>query len=63
MQRLTEEQRTQWAVDGYLCIEGALKPDEVEFFPLRSIDFANFLGENQYQVCYRAVIMDGSKNA
>ena len=32
MQRLTEEQRTQWAVDGYLCIEGALKPDEVEFF-------------------------------
>ena len=32
MQRLTEEQRTQWAVDGYLCIEGALKQDEVEFF-------------------------------
>ena len=32
MQRLTEEQRTQWAVDGYLCIEGALKPDEVELF-------------------------------
>ena len=32
MQQLTEEQRNQWAVDGYLCIEGALKSDEVEFF-------------------------------
>ena len=31
MKCLTEEQRIQWAVDGYLCIEGALKPDEIEF--------------------------------
>ena len=29
---LTEEQREQWAVDGYLQIEGALSPAEVEFF-------------------------------
>jgi hypothetical protein len=29
---LTEEQREQWAVDGYLQIEGALSPAEVDFF-------------------------------
>lgn len=32
MQRLTEEQRKLWAVDGYVRIEGALSPDQVEFF-------------------------------
>ena len=32
MQTLTEEQRTRWAVDGYLCLEGALNPDELAFF-------------------------------
>ena len=34
---LTEEQREQWAVDGYLQLEGALSPAEVEFFS-RQID-------------------------
>lgn len=29
---LTDLQREQWAVDGYLQIEGALSPSEVEFF-------------------------------
>src|SRR5665213_3695349 len=29
---LTQEQREQWAVDGYLQIEGALSPAEVGFF-------------------------------
>ena len=29
---LTEAQREQWAVDGYLQLEGALSPPEVEFF-------------------------------
>ena len=29
---LTEEQREQWAVDGYLQLEGALSPAEVDFF-------------------------------
>ena len=29
---LTEAQREQWAVDGYLQIEGALSPAEVDFF-------------------------------
>jgi len=29
---LTEAQREQWAVDGYLQLEGALSPAEVEFF-------------------------------
>ena len=29
---LTEEQREQWAVDGYLQLEGALNPAEVDFF-------------------------------
>src|SRR5260370_6044079 len=29
---LTKEQREQWAVDGYLQLEGALSPAEVEFF-------------------------------
>ncbi|MPZ32025.1 MAG: hypothetical protein GEV13_13680 [Rhodospirillales bacterium] len=34
---LTEEQREQWAVDGYLQLEGALSPAEVDFFS-RQID-------------------------
>ena len=29
---LTAEQREQWAVDGYLQLEGALSPSEVDFF-------------------------------
>ena len=29
---LTDSQREQWAVDGYLQIEGALSPAEVSFF-------------------------------
>jgi hypothetical protein len=29
MQKLTERQRTDWAVDGYIVIENALSPDEV----------------------------------
>ena len=29
---LTEAQREQWAVDGYLHLEGALSPAEVDFF-------------------------------
>ena len=29
---LTEEQREQWAVDGYLQLEGALSAAEVDFF-------------------------------
>ncbi|MBX9944090.1 MAG: hypothetical protein K2Y40_08430, partial [Reyranella sp.] len=29
---LTDAQREQWAVDGYLQLEGALSPAEVDFF-------------------------------
>ena len=29
---LTEAQREQWTVDGYLQLEGALSPAEVDFF-------------------------------
>ena len=29
MQRLTEQQRRQWQIDGYLHIEGALNPGQV----------------------------------
>jgi hypothetical protein len=32
MQKLTDLQRELWAVDGYLQLEGALSPQEVEFF-------------------------------
>lgn len=32
MQVLTDLQREQWAVDGYLQLEGVLSPEEVEFF-------------------------------
>jgi hypothetical protein len=37
MQKLTDVQKTQWAVDGYLCIEGALNSDEIELYS-REID-------------------------
>ncbi len=29
MRKLSDEQRTRWAVDGYICLEQALDPDEV----------------------------------
>ena len=32
MQHLSEQQREQWAIDGYLHLEGQLGPDEVAFF-------------------------------
>ena len=32
MQTLTEEQRSQWAIDGYLHLEGVLSPDEVALY-------------------------------
>ena len=32
MRTLTEAQRIQWETDGYIVLEGALNPDEVEFF-------------------------------
>ncbi len=32
MQTLTDQQRHQWAVDGYLHLKGVLSADEVEFF-------------------------------
>ena len=32
MKTLTEDQRTKWATDGYIQLEGALSPDEVAFF-------------------------------
>ena len=32
VKRLTEEQRSKWAIDGYLHIEQAFSPDEVRFF-------------------------------
>ena len=32
MQQLTEMQRSQWSVDGYLHLQGVLSPDEVAFF-------------------------------
>ena len=32
MKTLTEEQRIKWVTDGYIQIEGALNPEEVEFF-------------------------------
>ena len=32
MRTLTEEQRTRWAIDGYICLEQALRPEEVALF-------------------------------
>ena len=32
MQKLTEQQQEQWAIDGYLHLENQLSPDEVAFF-------------------------------
>ncbi|MGH1487803.1 MAG: phytanoyl-CoA dioxygenase family protein [Acidimicrobiales bacterium] len=32
MQKLTEQQQQQWAIDGYLHLENQLSPDEVAFF-------------------------------
>lgn len=32
MQQLTEAQRSQWEIDGYLQLEGVLSPEEVAFF-------------------------------
>ena len=32
MLKLTEEQRRRWAIDGYVCVEGALDPDQVDLF-------------------------------
>ena len=32
MRTLTEAQRIQWETDGYIVLEGALNPEEVEFF-------------------------------
>ena len=32
MKTLSEEQRIQWATDGYIVLEGALNPSEVAFF-------------------------------
>ena len=32
MKTLTEEQRIKWVTDGYIQIEGALSPEEVELF-------------------------------
>ena len=44
MQKLTAEQRTQWAVDGYLCIEGALNSEEIEFFSNEIDNFRSLPG-------------------
>ena len=44
---LTEEQREQWAVDGYLQIEGALSPAETDFF-------SKLLGDVPQQAGFRA---------
>ena len=41
MQHLTEEQRIQWAVDGYLCIEGALKPKIDSIYDLSECHYAH----------------------
>jgi len=32
MTKLTDQQRTQWAIDGYLHLKGVLSPDEVSLF-------------------------------
>lgn len=32
MQKLTQAQREQWAIDGYIRVEQALSPDQVTFF-------------------------------
>ena len=32
MKKLSEEQRIQWDVDGYVVVEGALSSDQVSFF-------------------------------
>ena len=32
MKTLTDEQRSKWAIDGYLQLEQVLSPDEVAFF-------------------------------
>ena len=44
MQKLSAEQRTQWAVDGYLCIEGALNPEEIEFLSNEIDNFRSLPG-------------------
>ena len=37
MTRLTEQQRSQWAIDGYLHLKKVLSPDEIELF-VREVD-------------------------
>ena len=32
MQTLTEKQRAQWAIDGYIHLEKVFSPDEVDFY-------------------------------
>ena len=32
MKKLTRAQREQWAIDGYIRVEGALSADQVAFF-------------------------------
>ena len=32
MTSLSEQQRSQWAIDGYLHLKGVLSPDEIELF-------------------------------
>jgi hypothetical protein len=44
MQKLTDAQKTQWAVDGYLCIEGALNSKEVDFFSNEIDNFRSLPG-------------------
>ena len=32
MKKLTEQQRSDWAINGYICVEQALSAEEVDFF-------------------------------
>ena len=57
---LTEEQREQWAVDGYLQLEGALSPAEVGFFSQQIDRVRTQPGYEPARASCRAATMPGS---
>ena len=48
MNHLTDKQREQWAIDGYLHLEQALSPEQVDFF---SKEFDRMRPEPGWEPC------------
>ena len=57
---LTEAQREQWAVDGYLQLEGALSPAEVDFFSEQIDRVRRSRATSRRRASCRAATMPGS---